>query len=103
MGDEDDRGVERLELSFEPFETLDVEMVRRFVEKEQVRINRERAGKRCARQLPTGERLELSLEVVVAEAEPTRRLGDTVTPVPASGVLQASLCVRVPPKRGLVV
>ena len=36
MGDEDHRRVERLELALEPLEVLDVEVVRRLVEEEQV-------------------------------------------------------------------
>ena len=51
VGDEDHSRVERLELPFEPFEALDVEVVRRLVEQEQVRIDRKRARQRGAREL----------------------------------------------------
>jgi hypothetical protein len=43
VGDEDDGRVDRLELALEPFEVLDVEVVRGLVEEEQVGAPRERA------------------------------------------------------------
>ena len=63
MRDEDDRGVERLQLLLEPLEALDVEVVRRLVEQQQVGIAGERAGERGAGQLSAGERLERPVEV----------------------------------------
>ena len=71
--DEDDRRVDRLELALEPLEALDVEVVRRLVEEEQVGIARERARERGARQLAAGERAERPVEVVVGEAEAAQR------------------------------
>ena len=70
MRDDDDPGVERLQLLFEPLEALDVEVVCRLVEEEQVRIASERACQRGTRQLAAGERLEPAVELVVGEAQP---------------------------------
>ncbi len=103
MGDEDHRRVQRLELSLQPFEALDVEVVRGLVEEEQVRIARQRPGERSARQLSSGEGGELTVEVGVDEAEATDGRGDAVPPGPPAGVLQPALCFRVAAKRGLVV
>ena len=55
MRDEDDRGVERLQLALEPLEALDVEVVRRLVEEQQIRVAAERARERGARQLSPPE------------------------------------------------
>ena len=55
VGNEDDGGVDRLELALEPFEALDVEVVRRLVEEEQVGPHRQRPRERRARELPAGE------------------------------------------------
>ena len=41
--DEDDARVERLQLSLEPLDAVDVEVVRRLVEQQQVRIASERS------------------------------------------------------------
>ena len=54
--DQDHRRVERLQLLLEPLEVLDVEVVRRLVQQQQVGIAGERAGERGARQLAAGER-----------------------------------------------
>jgi hypothetical protein len=42
--DEDDRGVDRLELPLEPLEARDVEVVRRLVEEQEVRVAAECSG-----------------------------------------------------------
>src|SRR5439155_22778615 len=55
--DDDDPGVERLELSLQPLEGFDGEVVRRLVEQEQVRIAAERSRQRCTCQLSARERL----------------------------------------------
>ena len=73
MRDEDDGGVDRRQLALEPLEALDVEVVRRLVEEQQVGVAGERAAERGACQLAAGERLELPVEVVVVEAEPAQR------------------------------
>ena len=73
VGDEDDRGVERRQLALEPLEALDVEVVRRLVEQQQVGIGREGARERGARQLAAGERVERPVEVGVGEPEAPER------------------------------
>src|SRR5579859_3863534 len=67
--DEDHRGVDRLQLALEPLEALDVEVVRRLVEEEQVGVAAEGARERRARQLAARERPQLPVEVVVGEAQ----------------------------------
>src|SRR5439155_15104841 len=51
--DDEDAGVERLQLSLQPLEALDVEVVRRLVEQQEVWIAAERSGQRRTCQLPT--------------------------------------------------
>ena len=103
VGDEDDARVDRLELPLEPLEVLDVQMVRRLVEQEQVGSARERASERRARQLSARERAEGAVEGVVGEPEPTHRSGGAIAPGPSSRVLEPGLRLRVAAKRGLVV
>ena len=63
MRDEDDGRIERHERLLQPLERLDVEVVRRLVEQQQVGIAGERASERRARELAAGERAELAVEV----------------------------------------
>ena len=63
MRDEDHRCVERLQLALEPLEVLDVEMVRRLVEEQEVGPSCEGAGQRGAGQLSSGERAERTVEL----------------------------------------
>ena len=95
VGDEDHGSVDRRQLALEPFEALDVEVVRRLVEQEQIGVARERAAERGARQLAARERLELPVEVVVVEAEPAQHRGGAVAPVPAARVLEPRLRLAV--------
>ncbi len=92
---EHDRRVERLQVRLQPLERGDVEVVGRLVEQEQVGIARERAGQRRAGELPAGERGELPVQVLVAEAEAVEGRVDALAPVVAAGVLQAGLRARV--------
>ena len=62
--DEDHGRVERRQLALEPLEALDVEVVRRLVEQEQVGVAGERAAERGAGQLAARERRERPVEVV---------------------------------------
>ena len=103
VGDEDDGRVDRLELALEPLEVLDVEVVRRLVEQEQVGAARERASERGARQLAARERPERAVEVVVGEPEPAHGSGRAVAPCPSSRVLEPGLRLGVAAKRRLVV
>ena len=103
MGDEDHGRIEGRELRFEPLEALDVEVVRGLVEEQEVGIDGERARERGPRQLPTGERRELSVEPGVFETEAASGAHCPLAPGPPARMLEPRLCVRVAPKRGLVV
>ena len=101
--DEDHAGVECRELPLEPLEALDVEVVRRLVQQDQVGIARERPRQRRACQLTTRERRELAIEVGVAETEPAQHRRRPVAPRPAAAVLQPGLGLRVPAQRPGIV
>ena len=103
MGDEDDGRVDRRQLALEPLEALDVEVVRRLVEQQQVGVAGERAAERGARQLAARERRELPVEVVIAEAEPAQHRGGAVAPAPAARVLEPRLRLAVAAHRRVVV
>ena len=97
--DEDHGRVERGELALEPLEALDVEVVRRLVEQQQVGVGRERAGERGAGQLSAGERVERAVEVGVREPEPADDRRGAVAPGPAACVLEPRLRLAVAPQR----
>ena len=103
VGDEDDRRVERLQLLLEPLEVLDVEVVRRLVEEQQVGIAGQGACERGARQLSAGERRELPIEVVLGETEAAERRRRPIAPVVAARVLETRLGSCVPTERRLGV
>ncbi len=100
VGDEDHARVERLQLLLEPFEVLDVQMVGRLIEQDQVGVAGERPGERGAGQLAAGEGVERPVEVGLAETEPAQDRGRPLAPVVAAGVLQARLGLGVAPQRG---
>ena len=56
--DDQDSRVERLQLALEPFEALDVEVVGRLVQEQEIGVAAEGAPQRCAGQLTAGERLQ---------------------------------------------
>ena len=101
--DEDHGRVERLQLLLEPLQVLDVEVVRRLVEQQQVGIAGERAGQRGARQLAAGEGRQLPVEVALREAEAAQRRRRPVAPGVAAGVLEPRLGLGVAAQRRLVV
>jgi hypothetical protein len=101
--DEDDGCVDRLELALQPLEVLDVEVVRRLVEQQQIGTAGQSPRQRRSRQLAARERAERPVEVVVREAEPADGGGRAIAPGPASRVLELRLGVRVAAKRRLVV
>ena len=101
--DEDHAGVDRLQHLLEPLERLDVEVVRRLVEQQQVRLRRERARERRPRQLAAGERAQRAVEVVIGEAEAAHDGRGAVAPVVAAGVLEPRLRLRVAPEDRRVV
>ena len=95
MRDEDDGGVERDEVLLEPLERLDVQVVGRLVEEEQVWVAGERPCERAARELAAGEGGEAAVEVAVAEAEAVERAEGAGAPAIAAGMLEAGLHARV--------
>ena len=101
--DEDHRRVQRLELAFEPLQARDVEVVRRLVQQEQVRVPGQGACERRARELSSGERVEPPVEIRVDETEPSHGGRDPIAPPPAAGVLESCLRRGVVTERCLVV
>jgi hypothetical protein len=95
VGDHDDRGVERLELGLQPLERVDVEVVGRLVEQQQVGLARERAAQRRARELAAGERRQEPVDVRVLEAEVVQHVRRAVAPRVAAAVLELALPARV--------
>ncbi len=93
------RGVERLELLLEPLEVLDVEVVRRLVQEQQVGITGEGARQGGAGQLAAGKGLERPVEVRLRETESSQRLGSALAPGVAARMLEPRLGVRVAPQR----
>ena len=71
--DQDHGRVEPDQRPLEPLEPLDVEVVRRLVEQEQVRVACERARERRARQLTAGEGVQPPVELALLEPEPAQR------------------------------
>jgi len=61
-----------LEEFFEPFDALDVEVVRRLVEEQKVRLAHERLREADARLLAARKMLDVFLEIVLREAEAVR-------------------------------
>ena len=105
MRDEHDRGVQAVQVRLEPLERLDVEVVGRLVEQQQVGVAGERPAERRPRQLAAGERLERAIEIgVVPESEAVERRECAVAPRVAAGVLEPGLRLGVAgtasPRRG---
>ena len=103
MRDEHNGRVQPDERPLQPLEPLDVEVVGRLVEQEQVGIARQRTRQRRPRQLAAGERLERTVELVVGESEPAQRRERVLAPGIAAGVLEPRLGLRVPRQRLLPV
>jgi hypothetical protein len=102
VGDEDDGRVEGEQRFLEPLERLDVEVVRRLVEQQQVGLGGERPGERCARELAAGEGLQGAVEVRVDEPEAVDDRACALAPAVAAGGLEARVHVAVAVERGLV-
>src|SRR5581483_1200309 len=103
VGDEDHGGVEADQRSLEPLEPLDVEVVRRFVQEQQIRVAGQRPRERRPRQLATGERLQATVELVLAEPEAAEGGERALAPGVAAGVLQPCLRLGVAAERILGV
>ena len=95
VGHQDHGCVERLELALEPFQAGDVQVVRRLVEEQEVRVARERACQRRPRELAARERVQRPVELVVGEAETAHEAGGPLAPAPATRVLEPRLRPRV--------
>ena len=94
VGDEHDRGVERDQVGLQPLERLDVEVVGRLVEQQQIGVPGQRPAERGAGQLAAGEGVQRAVEVgVVAEAEAVQGRQRPLAPVVAAGVLEPGLGV----------
>ena len=89
--DEQHRAVEAVQLLLEPLERAEVEVVRRLVEQQQVRVRRERTRERGPGQLAARERLERTLELLVGEPEPAQDRPEARTPGVAAGGLELTL------------
>ena len=76
-----------------------LEVVRRLVEQEDVRVTGERPSERGARQFAAGERRERSVEVPIRETQPAHDGRSALPPVIAAGMLEARLCIAVPAHR----
>ncbi len=100
--DEDDGGVEREQRLLQPLQGLDVEVVGRLVEEQQVGLGGQGAGQRGAGQLPAGERLQLAVEVGVGEAQAVDEARGALAPRVAAQRLVAGGHVGVGVHRALV-
>ena len=69
MADDEHAAMVALEEFFEPFDAFDVEVVRRFVEEQEVRLAHERLREADTRLLAAGEMLDVFLEIFFREAE----------------------------------
>ena len=100
MRHDDDPSVERLQLALEPFEALDVEVVRRLVEEQQVGIAAERRASDARVSSPPEKLVERPLEIGVDEKpRSASRESSALAPGVASGMLEASLRLRVAAQR----
>ena len=89
--DEDNGGVDCSEHLLQPLERLDVEVVGRLVEQEQIRLRGQRARQRRARQLAAREGVQRPPEVGVRESEAAHDRCRPVAPVVPAGVLEPGL------------
>ena len=98
---EHDGGVERLQVALEPLQRLDVEVVGRLVEEQQVGVAGQRAGQRGARQLAAGEGLRgCGPGRSSRKPSPCSVALMRLAPVVAAGVLEPGLRGGVGVERG---
>jgi hypothetical protein len=102
VGDEDDRGVEPDERLLEPLERLDVQVVRRLVEQQQVGLGGERPRERRAGELAARRRSRAAVQVGVGEAEAVHGDPGLLAPAVAADGLEARVDVGVPRHRPVV-
>ena len=89
--DEQDGRLDRGQLALEPFDARDVQVVRRLVEEEEVRIAGQGTRKRRARELSAGEGGERPLEVGIGEPETADDRFGPVAPAVTTRVLEPRL------------
>jgi hypothetical protein len=99
MGDEDDGGVQLAEVSLQPLERGDVEVVGRLVEEQQVGSARQGTGERGACQLAAREGRERTPCRLGAEAEAGQHGENPLAPAIASAGLETELRGGVGPHR----
>ena len=95
MRDEQDRARKIGQLAFKPIEALEVEMVGRLVEQQNVWLGRQGARECGAGQLAPGERRQLAVHVAVFEAEATQDRLDVHAPAVATSLVERELRIRV--------
>ena len=95
MRDEQDRARKIGQLALEPIEALEVEMVGRLVEQQNVWLGRQGARECGAGQLAPGERRQLAVHVAVFEAEATQDRLDVHAPAVATSLVERELRIRV--------
>ena len=95
MGDEDNGGVEPDQILLEPLHRLDVEVVCRLVEQQQLGLRGQCPGQRSAGQLAAGEALQRTVQLGLAEPEPVRRGDRHLAPAVAAGMLETALRLGV--------
>ena len=74
MGNHEDPALVRAQVVFEPLEHAHIEVVRRFIEEQEVRMAHEGGSKIDADLLPTREGVDVSIPVFLREAEPGQDL-----------------------------
>jgi len=95
VGDEDDGGVEIGQITLEPLERGDVEVVGRLVEEQELGAGGERTRQRRPGQLAARECDEPPLGVLVAEPEAGEHGEHLIAPAVAAGEVEAGLGVGV--------
>ena len=87
----------------EPLRHADIEMVRRLVEKEEIRLAHERLREADARLLPAGEMIDVFLEILLRKAESERHAAQTALEIVAAEALEAVERTAVRRERLLVL
>ncbi len=88
VGHHDDRAVPRLQLFFQPLDALDVEVIGRLVEQQQVGPFQQKPGQQCACLFAAAEVRDGLVKLRFVEAQSTEYLRDTRFVGEATGVLE---------------
>ena len=111
VADDEQRAVPRGQRALQPLDGLDVQMVGRLVQDEQVGTLQEQTGQEGARLLPAAEMGQRDVPIGAAEAQALQRLADAhfvvIAAGPLEGLLNAAVlgqqCVGMAAVRGGVV